>query len=80
MRVSVYIDGANFYHGIKSINEKYTDTKFDFENFIKKIIKDSILISVYYYNAPLKKCYLFDNKKSKNVLSRLMVYNFLNLQ
>jgi len=72
MRVSVYIDGANFYHGIKSINEKYTDTKFDFENFIKKIIKDSILISVYYYNAPLKQeLNPIPYKKQQKLLQRL---------
>lgn len=54
MRVSIYIDGANFYHGIKLINKYYTDTKFDFKKFIKKITKKDTLISIYYYNAPLK--------------------------
>jgi len=37
-RVSVYIDGANFYGGMTSINPRYTDTKFDFEKFIKYLI------------------------------------------
>jgi uncharacterized LabA/DUF88 family protein len=54
MRVSVYIDGANFYHGIKLINKYYSDTKFDFEKFINKITKKEKLISIYYYNAHLK--------------------------
>ncbi len=54
MRVSIYIDGANFYHGVKSINPKYTDTKFDFEKFINKVTKKEKLISIKYYNAPLK--------------------------
>jgi uncharacterized LabA/DUF88 family protein len=54
MRVSIYIDGANFFHGVRSINKKYSDTKFDFEKFINKITKNEKLISIYYYNAPLK--------------------------
>ncbi len=53
-RVSVYIDGANFLYGIKSINERYTDFKFDFESYIKKIVGQRYLVSVYYYNASLK--------------------------
>lgn len=53
-RVSVYVDGANFYFGIKSINERYTDFKFDFRKFIDHITKGRKLIDVYYFVAPLK--------------------------
>jgi uncharacterized LabA/DUF88 family protein len=53
-RVSVYIDGANFLYGVRSINKRYTDFKFDFEKFIKHIVSNRELIQVYYYNAPLK--------------------------
>lgn len=53
-RVSVYIDGANFLGGIKSINEKYKDWKFDFEKYVKHISKKYKLIDVYYYTAALK--------------------------
>jgi uncharacterized LabA/DUF88 family protein len=53
-RVSIYIDGANFYYGIKSIDLKYTDFRFDFEKYIKKIVKNRKLIDIYYYNASLK--------------------------
>lgn len=54
-RVSIYIDGANFYGGLRTINEKYTDTKFDFERYLKDIVgSQRKLISVYYYNASLK--------------------------
>ncbi|MBI2042954.1 NYN domain-containing protein [Candidatus Pacearchaeota archaeon] len=54
-RVSVFIDGANFYGGLRTINPKYTDNKFDFNKYIKKIIgKNRKLIKVYYYNASLK--------------------------
>lgn len=52
-RVSVFIDGANFYYGLKSLNRKYTDFYFDFEKYIKKIIGKNKLIRIYYYNAPL---------------------------
>ncbi|HJX50345.1 MAG TPA: NYN domain-containing protein, partial [Candidatus Nanoarchaeia archaeon] len=53
-RVCVYIDGANFYGGLRSINQRYTDEKFDFENYIKYLTKNCSLIKIYYYNASLK--------------------------
>nr|AQS33460.1 hypothetical protein [uncultured archaeon] len=53
-RVSVYIDGANFYYGLKTISERYSDIFFDFEKFIRSIIGNDELITIYYYNAPLK--------------------------
>jgi len=56
-RISVYIDGANFFGGLRFINPKYSDTKFDFERYIKKLVDKNQLISVYYYNAPLKQHY-----------------------
>ena len=54
-RDSIYIDGANFVYGIKTINQRYNDFMFDFERFAKKIIKNNILIKVKYYNASLKR-------------------------
>lgn len=54
-RVSVYIDGANFYGGMTSINKKFTDTKFDFENYIKYLVGEDKLVKVNYYNALIKK-------------------------
>jgi len=53
-RISIYIDGENFIQGIKSINKKYTDFKFDFENYIKYLTKNEKLVDVYYFGAPLK--------------------------
>ena len=53
-RISIFIDGANFYHGMKLINPKYSDFYFDFVKYIKKITKGSVLVDVYYFNAPLK--------------------------
>lgn len=53
-RVSIYIDGANFYGGLTTIDPKYTDTKFDFKKYLDKAIGKRILVQVYYYNASLK--------------------------
>jgi len=53
-RVSIYIDGANFYYGLKTINQRYSDIFFDFEKFVKEIVGENKLITIYYYNAPLK--------------------------
>lgn len=53
-RVSIYIDGANFYHSMRTLNKKYSDFYFDFKKFIKNITKGKKLIDVYYFNAPLK--------------------------
>jgi len=53
-RISIYIDGANFYYGLKTLNTRYSDVFFDFEKFAKKIIGKDKLITIYYYNAPLK--------------------------
>jgi len=71
-RVVVYIDGANFYGGIFSINPKYTDTKFDFERYINKIVGNRQLMFVKYYNASLKQQInpeIF--KKQQRLFSRL---------
>ena len=53
-KVCVYIDGANFYGGLTSINKKYTDEKFDFERYIIRLVKECSLVKIYYYNASLK--------------------------
>ncbi|MFW6047075.1 MAG: NYN domain-containing protein [Candidatus Woesearchaeota archaeon] len=53
-RISIYIDGANFVYGLKSLNQKYSDYHFDFENFFKKIVGKNDLIDIFYYNASLK--------------------------
>ena len=53
-RVSIYIDGANFVYGLKSLHPRYSDFHFDFENYIKMIIGKDILVNLFYYNASLK--------------------------
>lgn len=53
-RISIYIDGANFVYGLKSLNPKYSDYHFDFENYIKVIVGKYELAGIFYYNASLK--------------------------
>jgi len=53
-RVAVYIDGANFFYGIKAFNKGYSDLNFDFEALVNNIVRKRRLVSVHYYNAPLK--------------------------
>lgn len=54
-RISVYIDGANFYGGLTSIDGKFTDGKFDFESYVDFLVKGNELIEIKYYNAFVKK-------------------------
>lgn len=54
-RICVYIDGANFYGGLTSINKRFSDTKFDFENYINYLVGKDKLVKIYYYNALIKK-------------------------
>lgn len=54
-RICIYIDGANFYGGLTSINKNFSDLNFDFENYIKYLCKHDTIIKIYYYNAQVKK-------------------------
>ncbi|MAH47589.1 hypothetical protein CMI37_17340 [Candidatus Pacearchaeota archaeon] len=54
-RVCIYIDGANFYGGLTSLNKNFSDLNFDFENYIKFLCKQDKLVKIYYYNAHVKK-------------------------
>lgn len=54
-KISIYIDGANFVYGIKTINNRYNDFMFDFEKLAKEICKGNELVKVNYYNASLKR-------------------------
>ncbi len=75
-RISVYIDRANFYGGLTTINPRYSDTKFDFKKYITHIIGNRILVSVKYYNASLKQQINPDIfKKQQKLFARLKSYN-----
>ena len=53
-RVSIFIDGNNFYYGLKII---YSDTKnpidFDFKKFCDFLAGNRKIATIFYYNAPL---------------------------
>lgn len=56
MKSSIFIDGNNFYHGLKYI---YRDSKklidFNFEKFCNFLANESQIINIFYYNASLDK-------------------------
>ena len=54
-RICIYIDGANFVYGIKTLNKRYSDFMFDFEKLAKEICEKNEIIQVNYYNASLKR-------------------------
>jgi len=48
-RVSIFIDGSNLYHSLKKIGIE----KIDFQKLIRFLSEGKLLVSTYYYNAPL---------------------------
>ncbi len=53
-RISIFIDGNNFYFGLKKIYGDYFKAmKFNFEEFCKFIANKREIINIFYYNAPL---------------------------
>ena len=54
MKVSIFIDGNNFYFGLKRI---YGDSlgKFDFGNFCNLLSGEDEIVDIFYYNAELDK-------------------------
>ena len=53
-RVAVFIDGNNFYFGLRKLYDKTKNLKtFDFENFAKFLSGKDELVAIYYYNALL---------------------------
>lgn len=49
-RVIIFVDGSNFYHGLKN---SIKNTRIDFEKFGRLLCDDRKLIRIYYYNVPL---------------------------
>lgn len=45
----IFIDGSNFYHGLRSLGKKDTD----FSKFGEAVSSKRELVRIYYYNAPL---------------------------
>lgn len=48
-RVSIFIDGSNLYHSLKSLNID----EINFDKLVQKLKGDRQIVSVFYYNAPL---------------------------
>jgi len=53
MRVSVFIDGNNFYYGLKRIYENKSLSNFNSEKFCVFLSGEDELVDIFYYNAPL---------------------------
>ncbi|PIW68765.1 MAG: NYN domain-containing protein [Candidatus Omnitrophica bacterium CG12_big_fil_rev_8_21_14_0_65_42_8] len=49
-RVAIFIDGSNFYHGLKTC---IGNTKVDFSKFSQLLCGSRELVRAYYYNAPV---------------------------
>ncbi|MBI5236036.1 MAG: NYN domain-containing protein [Deltaproteobacteria bacterium] len=49
-RVVIFIDGSNFYHGLKTSHKK---TKVDFGKIAHKLANGRKLVRTYYYNVPV---------------------------
>jgi uncharacterized LabA/DUF88 family protein len=52
-RVSIFIDGSNLYHNVKSLFPDKKPMSFNFEKFIRFLLKGRELVSIYYYNSPV---------------------------
>jgi len=48
-RISIFIDGSNLYYSLKDLDV----AKIDFNKLAQMLKKDRMLVSVFYYNAPL---------------------------
>lgn len=65
-KVSIFIDGNNFYFGLKKIyGDDFRAMRFNFEKFCNFISKDREIIQIYYYNAPLDRTRDLEKYKSQ---------------
>jgi len=48
-RVAIFIDGSNLYYNLKNLK----DGRIDFKKLLQLLTKNKMLISTFYYNAPL---------------------------
>lgn len=51
-RIMIFIDGSNFYHGLKNVVGK---VNVNFQRLAEKLCGERELIRMYYYNAPRKR-------------------------
>ena len=48
-RIAIFIDGSNLYHSLKNLGI----SSIDFQKLINLLKRERLLVSVFYYNAPL---------------------------
>jgi uncharacterized LabA/DUF88 family protein len=64
-RVSIFIDGNNFYFGLRKLYGKNKSLKdFDFQSFANFLAREGKVVGIYYYNAQLDR--EFNSKKFKS--------------
>ncbi|MEN9626341.1 MAG: hypothetical protein RL557_669 [archaeon] len=69
-RVVIFIDGNNFYHGVKRILK--LDERVGYQRLVAILLKERELINTFYYVAPLDKEINYDNyEKHQNFLNEL---------
>ena len=51
-RIMIFIDGSNFYHGLKNVVGK---VNVNFQKLAEKLCGERELIRMYYYNAPVQR-------------------------
>lgn len=55
-RVAIFIEGNNFYFGLRKLYGKETSLKyFNFEKFEQRLAGKDRVVDIYYYNASLDK-------------------------
>ena len=74
-RISIFIDGSNLYYSLQDLKVE----KIDFKKLINMLKKDRLLVSVFYYNAPLdisvdEKKY-WNQQKFFDALRRILGFN-----
>ena len=70
VRISIFIDGRNFYHSTKSLEKR--GYEIEFQKIINELVGNRKLINVFYYNALLDKNYNLEKyNKHKDFLEGL---------
>lgn len=65
-RVSVFIDGNNFYYGLRKIYGKNKSLKnFDFKKFADFLARKEKVVGIFYYNAQLDREHNEDKYESQ---------------